>query len=450
MNGEAVGRWYLNQSGTSVFQYDEHWPGSPHARGLSLSLPMLPGNQPHRGDVVTAWFDNLLPDSRDIRERLARRFRTGSTRTFDLLRAIGRDCVGAVQLMPLGDVPVNMRQIDAKPIADSDVARRLRSVTVSRGFGESEDALEDFRISIAGAQEKTALLELDGQWCVPRAATPTTHILKLPLGLVGHLRLDMKDSVENEWLCMHLLGALGFPVARTEIATFSDESGDEKVLVVERFDRRFVRGGAEHSTGWIVRLPQEDLCQALGVPPEKKYESDGGPSMATIMDLLRAGEHPERDVLMFAKAQLAFWLLAAVDGHAKNFSIFLRRHGYALTPLYDVLSAWPIIGHGPDTLAYQRAALAMSVRGTRRRHRRLDRITTGDWVRLASDTGVPNAFQALVDLVDRVEPAIARVEARLPPGFPRHVWTSITQGMRSHRERFLRGLAQGHADGAAC
>jgi serine/threonine-protein kinase HipA len=441
MNGELVGKWYLNQTGTPVFQYEESWRTSVHTRSLSLSLPILPGNQPHRGDVVAAWFDNLLPDSRDIRERLAKRFKTGSTKPFDLLAAIGRDCVGAVQLLPEGDIPTDIHRIDAERISDADIAKLLRGVPVNQSFGHSEQ--QEFRISIAGAQEKTALLRLKGQWYVPRGgATPTTHILKLPLGLVGNLRFNLRESVENEWLCMQLLGELGFSVAETEIAKFSDELGEQKVLVVERFDRELVLAPASNpeSSEWILRLPQEDLCQVLGLPPEKKYESDGGPGIDTIMNMLRAGENPEGDVLTFAKAQLAFWLLAAIDGHAKNFSVFLRKTGYVLTPLYDVLSAWPIIGRRPDALAIQDAALAMAIKGDKQRHRHINRIATKHWMKLAERSGVAFAEDTLIELVEHVDKAIGRVELKLPPGFPDHVWTTVTKGVLAQRDRFRQGL----------
>lgn len=443
MNAELVGRWHLNPIGTPMFQYAESWIASPHSRNLSLSLPLVPGNQPHRGAVVDNWFDNLLPDSRDIRERLARRFGTGSTRPIDLLAAIGRDCAGAVQLLPAGVTPTRVHQIDAEPVSDVQIARLLRRVPVSRPFGEIAQE-DEFRVSIAGAQEKTALLRLHGEWCVPRGATPTTHILKLPLGLVGHLRFDMRDSVENEWLCMQLLGELGFHVANTGIATFADESGEQKALVVDRFDRRFIPASTTTSSDWILRLPQEDLCQAFGVPPEQRYESDGGPGVDAILNLLRAGENPEVDVVAFATSQLAFWMLAAIDGHAKNFSIFLRRKGFRLAPLYDVVSAWPIIGRGAGELAIQEATLAMAIRGENKRQRHLDRITTRHWLWLADRIGRPAAANAFVDLVERVEEAITRVEPRLPSGFPEHVWTTITRGMLAQRDRFRAALASDH------
>lgn len=434
MNGERVGEWSLGATGTPIFAYDASWLASPRGRPISLSLPFLPGAEPHRGAAVAAWFDNLLPDSRAIRERMAQRFRTRSTRSFDLLAAIGRDCVGAVQLLPAGSPRPDVRQIDADPVTDHEIARMLREVTLPRAPGAAPGDDDVFRISIAGAQEKTALLRIDGRWHVPHGATPTTHILKLPLGLVAGMRYDLHDSVENEWLCMHFLAELGLPVARTEIATFADDHGAQRVLVVERFDRTHGRDG------WIVRQPQEDFCQAMGIAPDAKYEADGGPGVPGGLALLSSGKAPQANALTFMRAQLAFWLLAATDGHGKNFSIFLRRHGHEMTPLYDVLSAWPIIGAGPDKLAYQKAELAMAIRTKQTAYRRFGRIPIRAWRHLADSTAVPDAFEKLVALVHAAEPALDRVAARLPTDFPEQMFTSIRSGVLRHRDDFLQKL----------
>jgi serine/threonine-protein kinase HipA len=156
--------------------------------------------------------------------------------------------------------------------------------------------------------------------------------------------------------------------------------------------------------------------------------------------LLQAGLEPTRDAVTFAKAQLAFWLLAAPDGHAKNFSIFLKRGGYRMTPLYDVLSAWPIIGSGPTEWAYQDAKLAMAIRGSRP-YRLMGRIAVRYWRKLASETMVPGAFDEMVQMVEGAERALSRLEQRLPEDFPPYVWDRIAAGIRKHRERFLAGLA---------
>lgn len=433
MNGELVGRWTPTRTSGSEFQYAEDWLESARVRALSLSLPILPDNAPHRGSHVDAWFDNLLPESRAIRERLHRKFATRSTQAFDLLTAIGRDCVGAVQLLPADADPGNARTIKAHQLSDAKVATALRATTSTRLFGSADE--EELRISIAGAQEKTALLRIENKWYMPSGATPTTHILKLPLGLIGNVQANMKDSVENEWLCMRFLNELGLDAAQTEIGRFEDDIGEVKALIVQRFDREWTEPG-KSGRSWIVRLPQEDMCQATGTRPEDKYESDGGPGIPRILDVLRAGLEPDHDTVRFAKTQLAFWLLAAPDGHAKNFSIFLKRRGYSMTPLYDVLSAWPIIGKGPTKWAYQQAKLAMAIRGSRP-YRHLKKIAARHWQKLAIDSGVPDAFDEMVAMVDNSSTALLNLEQKLPTDFPTNIWESVARGVRTHRERFL-------------
>lgn len=445
MNGELVGAWQPRRAGASGFRYASEWLESPRGRALSLSLPFLPENAPHRGPHVDAWFENLLPESRQVRERIRTRFRTPTLDAVDLLAAIGRDCVGAVQVLPADADPGNVRAIESDALSPADVARHLRAATSARLF-DAED-VDDFRISIAGAQEKTALLRLGGRWRAPHGATPTTHILKLPLGLIGNLQADMKDSVENEWLCMQFLAALGFAVAETEMARFEDDAGVVKALVVRRFDREYAAKSAKHPA-WIIRLPQEDMCQATGTPPDRKYEADGGPGIPRILDLLQAGLDPARDAVAFVHAQLAYWLLAAPDGHAKNFSIFLRRDGYSMTPLYDVLSAWPIIGSGANQWAYQDARLAMAIRGSRP-YRQFGKIALRHWKKLALQTSVPDAFESMVHLVEDAERALSRVEQRIPPGFPGYVWERIATGVHRHRRQFLAAVAQDGKAGAA-
>lgn len=252
MNGTFVGTWSLRPYVGEIMQYDDRWVSSEQGRPLSLSLPFTPGNQPHRGDAVRAWFENLLPDSKDIRERVARRFQTGSTEAFALLEEIGRDCVGALQVLPESGPPEGIQEVKATPLNDAEVAQVLRNTLTPASIVGRNGAEVDFRISIAGAQEKTALLWLNGQWCLPHGATPTTHILKLPLGLVGNLRFDMSDSVENEWLCSKILHAYGLPVASTQILQFEDM----KVLAVERFDRMWW----ENEEGTGLQIAAEKLA----------------------------------------------------------------------------------------------------------------------------------------------------------------------------------------------
>lgn len=383
------------------------------------------------GATVGTFFDNLLPDSEAIRRRLATRFKTGSTESFDLLQAIGRDCVGAVQVLPAGAHPAGFDRLDYEELNSDDVERVLQSVPVESVLGARGDEAVGFRISIAGAQEKTALLRIGNTWCRPQGATPTTHILKLPLGLAGGQKLDLSHSVENEWLCGRILREMGFPIAYSEIVEF----GTQKALAVERFDREFASDGT-----WISRLPQEDFCQVLGVAPGHKYEVDGGPGMIDILNVLAGSQAPIEDTAIFLRAQLAFCLLAATDGHAKNFSIFLLRGGgYRLTPLYDVLSAWPIIGPGAANIPWQKARSAMAMH-SKSPHYKLSEIQPRHWHQLAIKSGARDAWPAMVDMVSSAVEEAERALKELPPGFPPQITHAILSGVHKQQTTFLRAL----------
>ena len=309
MNGERVGEWgTLRGAGTHFFRYEQSWADAPHGRALSLSLPVT-ADRELRGQTVEYYFDNLLPDSAEIRGRIRTRFQARSSDAFDLLTAIGRDCVGAVQLLPPNLEPLGWDRIDAAPLTEEGVERILRDVTTATPLGRGE--ADDFRISLAGAQETTALLHMAGRWFRPQRATPTTHILKLPLGIIGGFRGDFSDSVENEWLCAQVLRELDLPAADAAIARF----GEQRALVVTRFDRRWIGVDAAdvhkkrfkpQKGMWIARLPQEDLCQAMGLPHTLRYEADGGPSISDALGLLANSEYPARDQASFVLAQLAF------------------------------------------------------------------------------------------------------------------------------------------------
>ncbi|WP_321968558.1 type II toxin-antitoxin system HipA family toxin [Paraburkholderia tropica] len=421
MNGLPVGHWEIVR-GVERLAYAESWLEDEQGRPLSLSLPFTPGNQPLRGEIVTDYFDNLLPDSERIRRRIATRYRTGGTTPFELLAVLGRDCVGALQLLPAGEAPVDLEHIEGRPLDEHAIAQLLRDTTATPRAAE-HDAVDDLRLSIAGAQEKTALLWHGGQWLLPTGSTPTTHILKLPLGLVGNMRADMRTSGENEWLCARIVAAFGLPIAPCEIAEFEDV----KALVVERFDRRLSRDGR-----WIVRLPQEDLCQATGTPGLLKYEADGGPGIDAVMAVLGGSVRAADDRRHFFLAQMIFWLLAATDGHAKNFSIaHLPGSRYAATPLYDVLSAHPIIGRGRNQLAAQRASLAMAVRG-RNAHYRIAQILPRHWIAQGQRVGftIDQVEEMMATVVAQTERVIDEVGAQLPREFPVDVADAVFEGMR--------------------
>jgi serine/threonine-protein kinase HipA len=221
-------------------------------------------------------------------------------------------------------------------------------------------------------------------------------------------------------------------------------------LITTRFDRRWVGVDADSVDSrrfkpakgiWIARLPQEDFCQATGCPPTKKYESDGGPSIETGLSLLVNSAAAEYDRTVFVLAQLAFWLLAATDGHGKNFSLHhLAGGAYGMTPLYDVLSAWPIIGSRANQLPLQKAKLAMALRG-KSAHYRLNEIRTRHWRELAQRTAVPGLWQQMISLVERAAPAIERLTDTLPASFPEKVAKKIGDGVTGQVRTFLDDVA---------
>lgn len=427
MNGLQVGTWAQESTGEHVLVYSQDWLAQPEARPLSLSMP-LRTSTPYRGSVVESWFDNLLPDSREIRQRVQSRFHAASTRAFDLLAEIGRDCVGAVQLLPEEQAPEDIGRIRGEALTESDVAALLRTTPVAG----ADDEASGFRISLAGAQEKTALLWHEGRWQRPLGATPTTHIFKLPLGRVGNFQGDLGTSVENEWLCSRIVATYGLPIAGAEIGVFEDQ----KALIVERFDRRLASDGSH----WL-RLPQEDLCQALDVPPSLKYEADGGPGVRPIMELLLGSRLADQDRRMFLKAQIVFWLLCATDGHAKNFSVAIEPEGrFRMTPLYDVISVWPLIGHGANQLALERAKMAMAAI-SRNRHYRWNDIRPRHWLSTAQACGFETAtMQGIIDeLVEQTPQVIASIESALPEGFPAPVSDPILRGLEYGARRLVAG-----------
>lgn len=424
MNGELVGTWSVGRSGKHRLDYAPSWRTSARSRPLSLSLPFTADNR-LEGEVVRNYFDNLLPDSEGIRKRIGARFHTKGTDAFTLLQAIGRDCVGAVQLLPPGMSPEGFDKLQYEALAPEQIERHLAGLGADTGFGAQDDE-EEFRLSIAGAQEKTALLLVNGQWCRPLGATPTTHILKPPIGITPGRNLDLRLSVENEWLCNQIARELGLPAAQCHMQNF----GARRVLVVERFDRSWL------SPTWIARLPQEDMCQAKGVSSDKKYEQKGGPGIEACLAVLQGGESFHEDGRRFLCAQLLFWLLAAIDGHAKNFSLFVLPGGrYRMTPLYDVLSAWPLIGTGPNALQYKKTKLAMAVR-SKTAHYKLSEIQYRHWKALAERSGVDGAWEAMLDMAQRTQAALTAVEQDLPKDFPMPLAQAVFQGVRRHLQVF--------------
>lgn len=413
LNGRHVGQLRMEPSGAIDFQYAADWLGWEHTLPVSLSLPLREDR--YIGAPVIAVFENLLPDNKNIRERMAARVHADGADAYSLLSAVGRDCVGALQFLHEGDNPGPVGAVEGKEVDDTEIARLLGDLEAAPlGLGDDED----FRISIAGAQEKTALLrKKNGKWYKPSGTTATTHILKPQIGRLPN-GIDLTNSVENEYFCLKLAAAAGLPSATVEIIDFNGV----RTLVVERFDRRWA------SDGRLLRVPQEDCCQAHGVPPSKKYESDGGPGIEAILDLLGGSDDAETDEYNFLKALVLFWLLGAIDGHAKNFSVFLLPGTrYRLTPLYDVISAQPSVDAGQ--IRRNKMKLAMAV--GHKRHYVVDTIVPRHFIQSSEGTGIVPIEPVFEELRANLPKAIDGVLAALPSGFPAQIADSITNGLRS-------------------
>lgn len=425
MHGRRVGQWIQPAKGPAEFGYDPDWLGFPLAQPISLSLPFTSDNKPHTGAVVTRFFDNLLPDSTSIRARLKARYQAAGTRAFDLLWSNGGDSAGALQLLPEGRSPDCSTRVDVTPLDEPQIASLLRSEVIGTAEAKGRNLEPGVPVVLAGAQEKTAFTRHQGQWCLPHGSTPTTHIFKLPMGLVGNRQADMRTSVENEWLCAQLLNGFGLPVAACEMAQFEEQ----KVLIAERFDRLWQNGQ------WL-RLHQEDFCQATGNPPEAKYESDGGPGLTVMARVLQDSETAAADLKTLLTAQLLFWMLAATDGHAKNFSLSLLPGGkYRLTPLYDILSAWPITGAGPNMLDVEKLRLALAVRG-KNTHYRIRDIQRRHFNSMAQRCGLPLGMDTLIDeVLVKVPHVLESVSQALPKAFPQDLFDVVAAGLQASAKR---------------
>ena len=322
-NRRLLGTVTRSPGGGLSFAYEAAWRRDSDAFPLSLSMPLRA--EPFPRAAVEPWLAGLLPDDEDVLRAWGVRFQVSRRNVFGLLGEVGEDCAGAVQFVRaerldrvLGSAPPPVQWLTT-----DEVGRRLADIRFDPALSRRPE--DPGRFSLPGVQPKTALLFDEGRWGLPAGATPTTHILKPE-------NPRFPGLVENEHLCLRLARAAGLPAATTRMERF----GDQLALVVTRYDRR--RVGSQ----W-VRLHQEDFCQALGVPPERKYQNEGGPTVRNMLDLVRSeSSSPDEDVRTLARAIMLNWILAATDSHAKNFSLLIGPAGQVrLAPLYDIASFFP-------------------------------------------------------------------------------------------------------------
>ena len=350
----------LHPGGKLAFAYDDAWRADPNAYPLSVSMPLAARD--HAGEVVAAYLWGLLPDNEIILDAWAKRFNVSARNPFALLANVGEDCPGAVRFIASGLRKEIARDGEGAVdwLDEHAIANRLRALHDDPSAWRS--ATDSGQFSLGGAQPKTALFFDGERWGVPSGRLPTTHILKPG---VPHLR----GHAENEHFCLVLAGELGLPVASSRICHFEDQVA----IVLERYDR--IR-----RTHGLLRVHQEDCCQALGVAPVDKYENTGGPGARDIVELLRARSRSAvEDVDTFIGALAFNWIIAGTDAHAKNYSVLIGRGGaIRLAPLYDVASFLPYAEHGTKKLK-----LAMKIGGEYRLHE----IGAYQWAKLARELG---------------------------------------------------------------
>lgn len=375
--GAEIGMVRQTAANSFAFTYRDEWRAFQDTIPLSLSMPLTLSRYGHR--PLSAFLWGLLPDNEAILDRWARRFQVSARNPFALIAEVGEDCAGAVQFVrPERLAAISGGDIEVEWLDETAIGDRLRTL---RSDPAAWRAAEDWgQFSLAGAQPKTALLRQGDRWGIPAGRTPTTHILKPPTG-------EFDGHAENEHFCLALARALEMPTATSAVMRF----GGEVAIVVERYDRAststmlaaeaaasaafaagadasaFVRSVARvaslaalTNTQPILRLHQEDMCQALGLMPTAKYQNEGGPSPADIVTLLRdRSNRPDEDVGAFVDALIFNWLIGGTDAHAKNYSILHGSRGQVrLAPFYDLASALPYPQIDP-----QRLRMAMKIGG---------------------------------------------------------------------------------------
>ena len=354
LTDKVIGEVTQRVSGNYRFEYASEWQGNPRHIPLSRSMPLQ--QQRHRTRPIANFMWGLLPDNERILDEWAKRFHVSARNPFALLAAVGEDCPGAVQLVP-PDIELSGRE-NLKRLTRKELEARIIALKNDPGAGRLVQDTGQF--SLAGAQAKTALYRIENSWGIPQGRTPTTHIFKPETGRIRHI-------ASNEHFCLELARRLGLPAAISTVEVIADVP----VIIVERYDR--IRRSQS-----VLRVHQEDMCQALGVNPFRKYQTEGGPTIKHIMALLLDSANPNVDRDRFARAQALNFVIAGTDAHARNYSIVYAPGGrFRLAPLYDVISDLPYAADRRES------SLALGIDG----HRLLREIAPRHWEAMAADVG---------------------------------------------------------------
>lgn len=421
INGEPVALLTERAGGELVLRYDRPWQERDDSFPISLSMPLA--QREHRDAVVRPFVEGLLPDSANILERWARQFQVSARNPFALLCHMGEDCAGAVQFVR----PDRYEELaaaghgDVEWLTERDISERLRDLVEHHGTGRLPGDPGQF--SLAGAQPKMPLFFDGARWGIPSGRLPTTHILKPPA------QRDLEGFDVNEHFCLTLAQELGPAAVESWVQTF----GGQDAFVVARYDHMRLEDGR------VVRLHQEDACQALGVSPHWKYQNEGGPGPDDIVELLiRESKDPETDVAAFLDALALNWAIGGTDAHAKNYSLLLSVGSVRPAPLYDLISILPY----PRRVPYREAKLAMRVD----REYALWKIRRRHWEGLAvrCDLDPGPVVERVAELVAAVPGAVERAAARVRgEGSRQDIVERVEAEVRDHSIRCLEVLTTG-------
>lgn len=387
LDGNEVGRVRSDARGRLTFVYDNEWRNAEGAYPLSLSMPLAA--EEHGPAAIQAFLWGLLPDNEQVLERWAKKFQVSARNVFALISNVGEDCAGAVQFVTPDRLEALKTGKDDKIewLDEPELANRLQALREDHAAWRLPRDTGQF--SLAGAQPKTALVLKDNKWGIPSGRIPTTHILKPPTG-------NFDGHAENEHICLQLARELGLPAAETKVMRFENEIA----IVVERYDR--------HASGNdIIRVHQEDICQAMGILPTKKYQNEGGPTPSDVIELLRTySTDREADLETFVSALGFNWLIGGSDAHAKNYSLLLASGPHVrLAPLYDIASILPY-----DHVDQRKVKLAMKVGG----EYKLDQIALRQWQKFAREmrADADVVIATLISMAGQIPDLVNDIRAR--------------------------------------